>query len=67
MVLGDLPLAILKYVHKGVPALDLGAGGAHGEFVDAGVLGPVGTDEDVSAFNLEWQRVDTETKNENKV
>jgi hypothetical protein len=65
MVLGDLPLAIFEYVHEGVPTLDLGASGTHGEFVDASVLSPVGTDEDASAFDLASQRVNTETKNEN--
>jgi hypothetical protein len=65
MVLGDLPLTILEYVHEGVPTLDLGASGTHGEFVDAGVLGPVGTDEDVSAFDLAARRVNTETNNAN--
>ena len=55
MVLRDLPLAILEYINKGVPTLDLSAGGTHGEFIDASVLGPVRTDENIPTFNLSWQ------------
>mmetsp|Transcript_509 Transcript_509/g.1052 ORF Transcript_509/g.1052 Transcript_509/m.1052 type:complete len:304 (-) Transcript_509:59-970(-) len=42
MVVGDLPLSILKDVDKRVSSLDLVTGGTHCEFVDTSVLGPVG-------------------------
>lgn len=52
VVLGDLPFTILEDIHERVSSLDLGTGGAHGKFVDARILSPVGTDDNVAAFNL---------------
>ena len=52
VVLADLPLSVLEDVDKGVPPLDLGAGGTHGEFIDTSILRPVRSDNDVTRLNL---------------
>ena len=54
VVLGDLPFSILKDIHECVSSLDLGARGTHSEFIDPGVLCPIGTNDDVPALNLGW-------------
>ena len=48
MVVADLPLTVLPDVDPSVTSLDLVAGGAHGELVDTGILGPVVSDNDVA-------------------
>ena len=45
MVMGDLPLTVLELVDEGITGLDLVA--EEVELVDAGILAPVGTDNDV--------------------
>mmetsp|Transcript_19124 Transcript_19124/g.35638 ORF Transcript_19124/g.35638 Transcript_19124/m.35638 type:complete len:434 (-) Transcript_19124:79-1380(-) len=47
VVVGNLPLSVLEDVDEGVAGLDLGAIGAHGEFVNTGILGPVGANDDI--------------------
>ena len=51
-MLRDLPFPVFIDVNEGVASLHLGTGSSHGEFVDTCVLSPVGTNDDVSRFNL---------------
>lgn len=52
MVLGDLPLAFLEEVDEGVTSLNLLSINSHGELVNSGILGPVGSYNDISIKNL---------------
>ncbi len=52
VVLRDLPLSVLEYVYVGVTSLDLLSTSSHGELVDSSILGPVGSNNDVSAEDL---------------
>mmetsp|Transcript_7369 Transcript_7369/g.13420 ORF Transcript_7369/g.13420 Transcript_7369/m.13420 type:complete len:317 (+) Transcript_7369:327-1277(+) len=51
MMLGDFPLSIFKDIDKGVTSLDLGTI-THGELINTSILGPVGTNDDVTTLDL---------------
>mmetsp|Transcript_16065 Transcript_16065/g.26155 ORF Transcript_16065/g.26155 Transcript_16065/m.26155 type:complete len:471 (+) Transcript_16065:329-1741(+) len=52
VVLRYFPLAVFKDVDEGVASLDLGTVGTQGELVNSSILGPVGTNNNISALNL---------------
>ena len=52
MMLRNLPLSILEEVDESVTSLNLLAINSHGEFVNSGILGPVGSYNDISIKNL---------------
>jgi hypothetical protein len=61
VVVRDLPLTVLIYIHICVSGLDLVTSGAHGEFVDTGVASPSVSDGNMSikddSLRLELQEV----------
>mmetsp|Transcript_6448 Transcript_6448/g.8721 ORF Transcript_6448/g.8721 Transcript_6448/m.8721 type:complete len:398 (+) Transcript_6448:352-1545(+) len=48
MVVADLPLTVLQDIHKGIATLHLRTINSHGEFVDASILCPVGSNDDLT-------------------
>ena len=43
VMMRDLPFIIFVHVQEGVSSLDFVSGGPHSEFIDTGILSPVGT------------------------